>query len=531
MKLAKNRLYRGDCLEVMQQLHGEGIAPDLIYLDPPFNSNRNYNIIFSGGGKGAQQTAFSDMWEKHYREETERDISAAAADIGVDGRLIKLLKSWADILGGGAAAEKGLFNYLLYMARLLVWCHKILAPGGSMYLHCDPTASHYLKTALDLIFGKSAFKNEIVWKRAQTAGRTSREVQQKFDAITDSILFYGKDGARVRKQKKETVYTEAEAEAKFHFDCKRKLFYKHAPRGNYSDASIAKFESEGRIYRTKTGTPRIKTFLAEKFVRGKKYIMEESEVANLWDDLPDMMHVSDAEKMGYNTQKPLALLERIVAASSDEGDLVFDPFCGCGTTMHAAHNLKRKWMGADISLDAAKHMKARVRKMALKEGKHYELIECGAQTREEYERLNPYEKQEWLVRQIGGVCGPKGGDGGADGVIRYHIGGDKWDFGEFIVSVKTGKQANPNMLDSLKGVMQKRGAKMGGLILDREPTSGMLDVARKSPKIKYKMKIMGEMQQISEHLSVQILTAAQILAGETFSTPPTLMDKKMAGAK
>ena len=478
-KLPKNRLYRGDCLEVMQKLHGEGIAPDLIYLDPPFNSNRVYNIIFRGGGKGAQQTAFSDMWEKHYREETERDISEIAADIGADGRLIKLLKSWGEILGGGNADEKALFNYLIYMAHRLMWCHKVLAPHGSIYLHCDPTAGHYLKMVMDIIFGKRYFRNEIIWKRYR--GKRSG-AKYKYSAVTDSILFYGMPKA---------------GEINMPFLPLREEYVRKTYKYNDNDG-LGFYRYGGRI-------------------RDRKYYLENSKgipITSLWDDVPEL-NGTDAEAMGYNTQKPMALLERIVNASSNAGDLVFDPFCGCGTTINAAHNLKRKWIGTDISLDAVKQIKIRIHsRISLKEEKHYDLIECGAQTREEYERLTPYEKQEWLVRQVGGVCGPKGGDGGVDGVIRYHKGGDGWNFDEFIISVKTGNQANPNMLDSLKGVMEKRGATMGGLILDREPTGGMLEIARRSPKVKYKMKIMDEMQKISEHLSVQILTAAQILTGE-----------------
>ncbi len=511
-KFPKNRLYRGDCLEVMQQLHGEGIAPDLIYLDPPFNSNRNYNIIFKGGGKGAQQTAFSDMWQKQYNEETERDISAIAADIGTDGRLIKLLKSWADILGEGSAHEKSLFNYLLYMTRRLVWCHKILPPHGSIYLHCDPTASHYLKIIMDLIFGKENFLNELVWHYAKIGVAT-----YKWTANTDHILFWAKShdyffDYQVSGDPNE-IYNRFAKLVRGN-----KLYYREL-KLRHDSITKSKFSvAEKRLGRSLQDGDVVIDFDAKE---------NKKRMDNVW--RISSLKGNSEEYMGYPTQKPLGLLENIVNASSKGNDLVFDPFCGCGTTIHAAHKLGRKWIGADISPDAVKQIKIRARKhMSLQAEKHYELIECGAQTRIEYERLTPFEKQEWLVRQVGGVCGPKGGDGGVDGVIRYHIGGDKWDFGEFIISVKTGKQANPNMLDSLKGVMQKRGAKMGGLILDREPTSGMLDIAKKSPKIKYKMKIMGEMQQISVHLSVQILTADQILAGETFSTPPTLMDKKMA---
>ncbi|MBE8159081.1 MAG: site-specific DNA-methyltransferase, partial [Betaproteobacteria bacterium] len=443
-KLPKNRLYRGDCLEVMQQLHGEGIAPDLIYLDPPFNSNRNYNIIF-GGGKGAQQAAFSDMWEKHYREETEREIADIAGDLGMDGRLVKLLNSWADILGGGNADERGLFNYLLYMARRLVWCHKLLAETGSMYLHCDPTASHYLKVMLDLIFGKKNFRNEIVW----AYNRFSRR-GDAFPSMNDTIFLYGKS----KKARFNPLTVDAKNTERY-----EKGYHTVVDGGERKLLVYDEIKAAAKIRKAAEENTKIAYTEAREPVMG-----------NVWMDIP-ILNPMAKERTGFPTQKPLALLERIVNASSNEGDLVFDPFCGCGTTINAAHNLKRKWIGADISLDAVKHMTARAHvRMLLKEGKHYELIECGAQTREEYERLNPYEKQEWLVRQVGGVCGPKGGDGGVDGMLRYHKGGDSWEFGEFIISVKTGKQANPAMLEQLMGVMQKRGEKMGGLILDREPT-------------------------------------------------------------
>lgn len=499
----QNRLYRGDCLEVMRRLHSEGIAPDLIYLDPPFNSNRNYHIIFRGGGKGAQQVAFSDMWEKAYREETERDITAVAADIGVDDRIIKMLQAWKEILGAGRADEKGLFNYLLYMTPRLLWCQKILSPRGGIYLHCDPTASHYLKAIMDLLFGRANFLNEIVW-----CYRKWTNAANSFQKNHDVLLAYSKSGGGRTFNK----LFDAETAARPHY-----------VRG-YTTNRI-KGVTQLLVYD--------KEKAARKIKEGKydRVVYREGRTLTAfpdWWEIP-IINSQSAERMGFSTQKPIALLERIVRASSNEDDLVFDPFCGCGTSINAAHNLKRKWIGADISLDAVKHIQSRARqRMLAAAGKDYDLIECGAQTPEEYERLSPYEKQEWLVRKVGGVCGPRGGDGGVDGAIRYHKGGEGWDFGEFVISVKTGGQANPGMLDQLRGAMEKRGAKMGGLILDREPTRGMLDAARKSPKIKHKMKIMGEMHTIGEFPSVQILTSAEIFSGEKFATPPTLMEKKIA---
>ena len=479
--IMQNRLYRGDCLEVMRRLHSEDIAPDLIYLDPPFNSSRNYNIIFHGGGKGAQQVAFSDMWEKAYREETERDIAAVAADLGTDDRLVKLLRSWTEILGAGRADEKGLLNYLLYMAHRLLWCHKVLSAKGSIYLHCDPTASHYLKAMMDLIFGRRNFRNEIVWCYTGPSA-----AKRDFPRKHDTILRYAKSGEFV--------------------------FNHDAVRISYSESSVS----------------RAKYGLGEGSWGDKEsdWLQSGGKIPeSYWTDIP--IERKQSERMGFNTQKPRPLLDRIIKASSNEGDWVFDPFCGCGTTIHAAHNLKRKWIGVDISMDALLHIQTRVKQRLSLGADGYDMVECGAQSPEDYERLSVFEKQEWLVRKVGGICGPKGGDGGADGVIRYHLGGDNWEFGEFVISVKTGKQANPAMMDQLKGVMEKRGAQMGGLILDRQPTRGMLDIALKSKRVSYKMKIMGVSQAIGEFPSVQILTSAQIFAGEKFVMPPTLMEKKL----
>ena len=485
----QNRLYRGDCLEVMQTMNKEGVKPSLIYLDPPFNSNRMYNFVFKHGGEGAEQAAFSDMWGARYSEVTEQVMSDIAAEDGADNRIVRLIKSWRDILSGGAD-EHRLLNYMLYMIRRLIWVRRILPPNGSVYLHCDPTASHYLKMAMDLIFGRGQFRNEIIWGY-KTGGVPT--VGGSFARKHDVILFYAKGKGNIFNPLRQKSYVPTLPEP--HTNSGKQLGVMRDHIEKYRNVNM-------RDYWINTG------------------IMPDDDIKELYRN--------DKERMGYATQKPLSLLERIVKASSNEGDLVFDPFCGCGTTIHAARNLGRRWIGADISVNAVRHIQKRLQeRMALTQDRDYQLIECGAQTRLEYQRLSAYDKQKWLVEKVGGVVGPKGGDGGVDGIIRYHAGGDKLEWSDLIVSVKTGSQAAPAMLRELTGTMQKKGAKMGGLILDRDPTSGMLEEAAAAGKIKYKIKILGHNQTISEHPAVQILTSDEIIAGDVFDTPPTLIKMKM----
>ena len=330
----KNRLIYGDNLLVMQGLLAGDPATglpsmrgmvDLIYIDPPFDSKADYrtkialpDISLEQKPTVIEQFAYSDTW------------------------------------------KNGTVSYLEMLYPRLVLMRELLSERGSIYVHIDWHIGHYVKILLDEIFGRDNYKNEIVWQRARTVGRMSAEEQLKYDNITDSIYFYAKnDNVRIKKQKKRILYTIDEARSNFLFDDAIHKFFKHSPRGNYSDKSIAEFDSQGRIYWTKTNTPRIKTFLQTTNIKGVEYIFDEIEVANLWTDLSDMMHISASEKVGYGTQKPEDLLSRIISASSNENSIVLDFFGGSGTTAVVAEKLGRRWITTDIGKPSVMVMRKR----------------------------------------------------------------------------------------------------------------------------------------------------------------------------
>lgn len=330
-----NRLIYGDNLLAMQALLAGDPATglpslrgkvDLIYIDPPFDSKADYRtkLTLPGGDISQKPTTIEQF---------------AYAD------------TWKD----------GTASYLRMLYPRLVLMRELLSDHGSIYVHIDWHVGHYVKVLMDEIFGKENFKNEIVWQRAKTVGRMAAEEQLKYDSVTDSIFFYVKSAdARINKQRKKVYYSKEQAEQAFLYDEERKAYFKHSPRGNYSDESIKQFDDEGRIYWTKTGTPRIKTFIQEE-QRGREMVYYDTqEVGNLWTDLSDMMHISSEEKVGYSTQKPKDLLERIIKASSNEGDLVCDFFGGSGTTAAVAERLGRRWITSDIGKPATLVMRKRL---------------------------------------------------------------------------------------------------------------------------------------------------------------------------
>lgn len=328
---------------------------DLIYLDPPFNSKRIYNASMDG----AQWVAFDDTWQWY---EAIDDFDDVASDV----ELSPTMEGLRRILGEGTTLA-----YLSYMANRLRECRRVLKPTGSIYLHCDPTMSHYLKIVMDAIFERRNFRNEIIWKRANTVKSNTRQGAKGFGRNTDTILFYTSGDSYIFHQ----PYTEYSPE---YID----NFYKHtdgdgrkyqlismsgpggAAKGNpeykvmgvkrywrYSKDRMQGLIDAGLVVQTKPGTvPRRKLFLDE----GKGV-----SVQSLWDDI-SALHSQSKDRLGYPTQKPVALLDRIIKASTNEGDIVFDPFCGCGTTLHAAQTLGRQWVGSDICVKACQVIEDRL---------------------------------------------------------------------------------------------------------------------------------------------------------------------------
>ncbi len=330
---------------------------DLIYLDPPFNSKRDYNLLFKspkGQASAAQIEAFEDTW--HWNEQAEREFDELLHQPNT--QVADMMRALRGFLG-----ENDMMAYLTMMANRLLELHRVLKPTGSLYLHCDPTASHYLKIVLDGVFGKMSFESEIVWKRTSSHGNVDRA----FGDNTDTIFFYAKGPDYVWNQL-YTNYSEKHLSEKFAsvdesgrrfttsdlrnpgvrpnlhyaFTASNGVTYEPHPNGwAVSREVMEQYDREGRLYFPKDpkGRMRLKRFLDE--TKGHK-------MQSLWDDIPPINSQAE-ERLGYPTQKPLALLERIIQASSNEGDVMLDPFCGCGTAVDAAHELKRKWIGIDIT--------------------------------------------------------------------------------------------------------------------------------------------------------------------------------------
>ncbi|MDP2364751.1 MAG: site-specific DNA-methyltransferase, partial [Ignavibacteria bacterium] len=356
-----NQLYFGDCLDVLKELHGkhpEGFI-DLVYIDPPFNSKRNYNILFEDvdlSDTKAQREAFADTWSNVSYHDSLNEIQMLDLD------LYKFLKALDDI-----RLAKSAVSYLITMAIRIFYIHKVLKSTGSFYLHCDPTMSHYLKLVCDLIFAEKNFKDEIIWKRTNSL-KTSQFADRKFGVVTDTILFYTKsdnyffDSAKIKIQfsQQEIIdhYTFEDNKGRY---AKSPLFrsmgmgerpnlcyeYKgvSAPSKAGWKISLSKLREYDDIGDIDWANPKLPY---------RKYRPEHTKgwlITNLWSDIEQ---TSGKERLGYPTQKPMALLERIIKVSSQEDDLVADFFCGCGTTIATAQKLNRRWIGTDISHLAVK---------------------------------------------------------------------------------------------------------------------------------------------------------------------------------
>ncbi|HEU0156794.1 MAG TPA: site-specific DNA-methyltransferase, partial [Stellaceae bacterium] len=416
---------------------------DLIYLDPPFNSQASYNVLFKGqSGKAAdaQIEAFEDTW--HWGEGAERAFSEVLSSPATQAA--ELLRAMRSFLG-----DNDVMAYLAMMAVRLVELHRVLKPAGSLYLHCDPTASHYLKLLLDALFRPVGFINEIIWKR-YGAHNDVGQGSKHYGRVHDIILFYSKTDDRKWTQLfmpldqayVETTYRGVEPGSGRRFMTTPLTGPGGAEKGNpvyawnghtrawrYSKETMQRLHDEDRLYYSKTGYAR------------QKFYLDESNgvpVQTIWSDIPSLSG-AHTERMGYPTQKPVALLERIINASSNEGDLVLDPFCGCGTTIHAAQKLGRQWIGIDIT-----HLAISLIERRLKDAFPGIAFEVHGTPKDlesavDLARRDKYQFQWWAVslvdaRPYGGK--KKGADGGIDGILFFRSDKDKTE--KALVSVKGG---------------------------------------------------------------------------------------------
>lgn len=493
-----NKLYYGDCLTVMKEYMESG-SVDLIYLDPPFNSNREYNAIYkdeTGRPLPDQIEAFRDLWAlDEERERVIRQMPLLMRKAGIDDGVAEFWKSWASAL---RATQPRLLAYLSYMVERLLPMRGILKPSGSIYLHCDPTASHYIKVMMDVIFGHENFRNEIIWCYTQ-GGRPKKDFPRKHD----TILRYSKT--------KNYAFNSGAIKTPY------ELF-----SGKSAD-SFTKSDGDGRAYKEVFGSDRKKKY---------RYYKDEGKIPyDWWVDvykITGRASSSDkSESMGYATQKPLALLERIIKASSNEGDVVFDPFCGCATTLEAAHHLDRKWIGIDIAIHAIKRV-ARVRlkdRLGLKEGVDFEIrgIPHSVEGAKDLWNRDKYHFQKWAIEQIDGfVTSRKTADRGIDGRLYFSLT-DQKDLQSMVLEVKGGKNIDISVLRDLRGVLERDNALMAGLIIMDKLG------ARKSANFESEMACAGDLNENGvSYPRMQMLTIQEILKGKRFNTPSVARGKTVS---
>jgi site-specific DNA-methyltransferase (adenine-specific) len=521
-----NKLYYGDNLEVLRE-HVADESVDLIYLDPPFNSNAGYNVLFksaSGAGADASIEAFDDTW-------TWGD-SAKDALMDIASGTNRPLQVMMDAMHS-AIGENPLMAYLAMMAVRLVELHRVLKDTGSLYLHCDPTASHYLKLVLDAVFGAENYRNEITWKR-RVGMSSAVHSSNRFGTITDTIFFYGKtDRAEFAPQYNldDPDYQTYVAQRFTSVDENGRRFqptslvnpaprpnlmydykgYKSPPNGwMISKAKMEQWDAEGRIYFPKepTGRLRRKSFADE--LRGMP-------VQNLWTDIPEINSRAQ-ERLHYPTQKPRALLERIIAASSNPGDLVLDPFCGCGTAVDAAQKLGRQWIGIDITHIAIGMIEDRMRSGY--PGIEFETHGVPKDLDSAIKLANDdkHQFQQWACWQVGGYPREKkGGDKGVDGWFNYLAEGGKIETG--VISVKGGENLNPGMVRDLGRVMERDKHRFGLFITAAMPTKGVRDEIASHPLIE---------TEFGRFPAMQVVVIAQLIHGPKASLPPLISPVKKA---
>lgn len=545
---AKNKLFYGDNLQVLRE-HIADESVDLIYLDPPFNSKRDYNLLFktpkkpaktsvtSTSGKAvlvaeepavdspysdAQITAFDDTW--HWNEVAAGEFNEILKSGNTDvAELMEALKAFLK--------PNDMLAYLTMMCNRLLELHRVLKPTGSLYLHCDPTASHYLKLVLDGVFGKESFRNEIVWKRTSSHNDASQGLS-RLGRNHDVLFFYSKTAKptwnlqfapyadsyvkqhysnvdATGRRYKTSDLTAAKPGGDVSYEWKG-VFPPTGRYWAYSRANMEKFDSEGKlVYAEKSGMPRMKHFLDE---------MHGVPLGDTWDDIPPI-NSQASERMGYPTQKPVALLERIISASSNEGDVVLDPFCGCGTAVHAAEKLKRRWLGIDITHLSIglieRRMKDAFPQLAQKGA--FEVIGTPQDFGSAQKLANDdkYQFQSWACMLVGAQIykgGKKGADGGIDGLLWIEVGKGKTE--KVIVQVKGGATGGRAAIATLIGDVSREKAAIGLFITLIEPTREMVKEAAAAGHF--------ESPHHGAFPKIQILTIEKLLSGEARPQFPDL---------
>ncbi len=529
-----NALYYGDNLDVLREsIASESV--DLVYLDPPFNSNASYNVLFkasSGASSAAQIEAFEDTW--HWNESAERAFDAVIVGAYSDASI--MVKAMRAALG-----ESDMMAYLAMMAARIVELRRVLKLTGSLYLHCDPTASHYLKLLLDSVFGPTNFRSEVIWKRTTSYNRAKR-----WGPVHDVILFYSASDSYTWNRT-FSDYDQSYLDGKYrHKDSQERRYHlsdltgpgtrtgdsgaewRGVNPGSYGrhwepphDRALPSWFIFPPGWSALSVRSRLDLIEAADLIQWPKKVdgrpefrryLETASGTPIQDVITDIDAINSMaqERLGYPTQKPLALLERILHASSNEGDIVLDPFCGCGTAIHAAEKLGRAWRGIDITHLAVSLVERRL-KSAFPSAK-YEVygVPSDIEGARDLANRDKHEFQKWIAGRIGAQPykgGRKGMDRGIDGYLHFRDAGQQPQ--SAIVSVKGGSTKSGDVRD-LKGTVEREKAAMGLFLTLNEPSREMEREAAAAGFYE-----TGGMN----FPRIQILTAAQILDGRMPKVP------------
>lgn len=545
----QNELVYGDNLEVMRGMKSASV--DLIYLDPPFNSDRTYNLIYkqlTGLPLPEQEEAFVDTWKLDLeKEQMIRDLPFELRKHDYDADIVQFWMTWLNAL---RHSQKPLLAYLVHMTYRLLEMKRILKPTGSIFLHCDNTASHYIKVMMDNIFGPSNFRNEIIWKRQSAHS----DAKKKYPVVNDVILFYV-NGKSAKFNPQFGTHDPSYTDKFYRFDDndgrgRYRLGDMSAPKGGgmsainkktgkpngwhmykgysppatgwrYSPETMQRLDAEGRIYfpQTADGEPDLSKRLALK-----RYLEEQqgSIITNVWTDIAPLG--AEGESLGYPTQKPIALLDRIIRSATEEGQTVFDPFCGCGTSIYAAHLSNRKWIGCDIAVLSIRIIRdVLLKRYGLIEGKNYEVrgIPRSVDGAQELFNRDPRQFEHWAVEIVGGFATKRhSGDRGIDGRIYFE---EARNLKSMVLSVKGGANIGPGFVRDLRGTLEREdSAELGGLILLKQPTRGMVAEAAAAGMYNYRGV---------DYPRLQIRTVDDLLAGRGFSSPTRIatLQKRVQG--
>ncbi len=505
-----NLLFYGDNLDILRR-HIKDQSVDLIYLDPPFKSDQDYNVLFeekNGSQSRAQIKAFEDTWQ------WDREAAGAYQEVvEAGGQVSEAMQAFRKLLG-----HNNMMAYLAMMAPRLVELRRVLKSTGSIFLHCDPTASHYLKLLMDAAFGPMNFRNEIIWKR--TSGHSDAK---RCGNVHDILLFYA-GGESYTWNRIYQNYDPEYVEQYYRYQDPNGREWKS---GDLSAAGLSgggyeydwkgvkriwrcpketmeRYEREGKIYYTKNNIPRLKGYLDEA---------KGMPLQDLWTDV-QALRSWHQERLGYPTQKPAALLERIISVCSNEGDTVLDPFCGCGTTITASQKLNRRWIGIDITYLAVSLIKHRLRD-SFEDRVEYEVIgePVSLPDAEALAKQDKYQFQWWALGLVGArpVEQKKGPDKGIDGKIYFHDDPKRGKTKQIVISVKGGKTGVRDVRD-LRGVLEREKAEIGVFISLRSPTKAMRREAADAGF--YEPPWWG-----TRHPRLQILTAGDLLEGKGIDYP------------